>query len=146
MKRAIQTFLLFLLPLGFVLGAESQNLRDSLAKQAAAWDEAIWKKNETAIVANIGENFRHIDSSGGVNDKQTFVANLLSADLTIDPYTVEDFEIRIYGEIALLSGRTKMTGTYQGKPFKSHYRYVDIYHRENDRWVVINIQITRVSE
>ena len=37
--------------------------------------------------------------------------------LTIDPYTVEDFEVRLYGDTALLSGRTHMTGKYDGKPF-----------------------------
>jgi ketosteroid isomerase-like protein len=117
-----------------------------LAKQAADWDAAIWRKDQPAIEANLGEGFRHLDGNGGVSERAAFVADLMSPALTIDPYTVEDFDVRIYGEIALLSGTTRMTGTYEGRPFKSHYRYVDIYHWEHGRWVVVNIQITRFRE
>jgi len=62
----------------------------------------------------------------------------------IDPYTVEDFEVRIYGDVALLSGRTNMTGRYEGKPFTSHYRYIDIYVRRNGAWTIVSVQITKI--
>ena len=85
------------------------------------------RKDRQAIEANMAEDFRQIDGAGNVETKASFVADLVSPDLTIDPYTVEDFDVRLYGDVALLCGRTRMTGTYQGKPFTSHYRYIDIY-------------------
>ena len=117
-----------------------------MTRQAAEWDAAICRKDRAAIAANIGEGFRHIDPDGELSDGAMFLSDLLSPDLTIDPYTVEDLDVRIHGEIALLSGTTRMTGVYKGKPFKSHYRYVDIYNLQQGRWVVINIQITRFRE
>jgi len=135
----------FVAALGFA-AEEGEALKARLTQQAKEWDRAIVRKDRAGIEGNIGEGFRHIGPNAEVSDQVTFVSDLLSPDLTIDPYTVEDLDIRIHGEIALLSGTTKMTGTYQGKPFKSHYRYVDIYHLENGRWVVINIQVTRVGE
>ena len=69
----------------------------------------------------------------------------MDAKLTIDPYTVEDFDVRLFGDVALLSGRTRMTGRFDGKPFTSHYRYIDIYVKRNGAWKIVSVQITRMA-
>lgn len=118
----------------------------ALKRQADAWDQAIIVKDLDAIAANMSEDFRHIGRNGGIADKQAFLENIMSPDLVIDPYTVEDFDVRIYGDCALLCGRTRMTGTYQGEPFQSHYRYIDTYTRVDGRWKVCNVQISAIPE
>jgi len=115
-----------------------------LRKISDAWDAAIVRKDAAAIAANMAEDFRQIDGYGNIENKQTFVAGLVDPKLTIDPYTVEDFEVRLYGDTALLSGRTHMTGKYDGKPFESNYRYIDIYVRRNGAWKIVSVQITRL--
>jgi ketosteroid isomerase-like protein len=115
-----------------------------LSSQADAWDKAIVRKDRRAIEANMAEDFRQIDAAGNVETKASFVADIVSPDLTIDPYTVEDFDVRLYGDVALLSGRTRMTGMYQGKPFTSHYRYIDIYVRRDGAWKIVSVQISRI--
>lgn len=129
-------------------GAEAEATSDEqiLRRQAAAWDEAICRQDRPAIVANVGDGFRHVDGHGEISDKERFVADLLDAELHIDPYTVEHFEVQLLGETALLTGETHMTGSYQQKPFKSHYRYVDVYRRSNGRWAVVYIQITKLPD
>jgi ketosteroid isomerase-like protein len=115
-----------------------------LARQADAWDKAIVRQDRAAIETNMTEDFRQIDGDGDIEDKTSFVNGLMSPKLRIDPYTVEEFEIRIYGDVALLSGRTRMTGAYDGKPFRSHYRYIDIYVRKDGQWRIASVQITRM--
>ena len=110
------------------------------------WDDAIVRKDRQAIEANMAEDFRQIDGSGNVETKRSFVDDLVSPDLQLDPYTVEDFEVRLYGDVAILSGRTRMTGRYKGKPFKSHYRYIDIYVRGSEGWKIVSVQVTRLAE
>ena len=58
----------------------------------------------------MADDFRRIDGSGNVETKRSFADDILCPDLVIDPYTVEDFEVRLYGDVALLSGRTRMRG------------------------------------
>jgi ketosteroid isomerase-like protein len=93
----------------------------------------------------MAEDFRMIDGYGTVEAKAAFVADLMDPKLTIDPYTVEEFDVRIYGDTALLSGRTHMTGKHDGKPFESNYRYIDIYVRKKDTWKIVSVQITKLS-
>ena len=115
-----------------------------LTRQADAWDKAIVRKDRAAIESNMAEDFRQIDGHGNVETRKSFVDGLVSADLVIDPYTVEDFDVRLYGDVALLCGRTRMTGKYQGKPFSSHYRYIDIYVRRDAQWKIVSVQISRI--
>jgi ketosteroid isomerase-like protein len=115
-----------------------------LSAQADRWDKAIVRKDRAAIEANMAEDFRQIDGAGNVATKSSFVNDLVSPDLQIDPYVVEDFDVRVYEDVALLSGRTHMTGKYQGKAFASHYRYIDIYVRRGGAWKIVSVQISRI--
>jgi ketosteroid isomerase-like protein len=112
----------------------------ALTAQGDAWDKAIIRKDRAAIEANMADDFRQIDGQGNVSVKKVFIEDLMSPDIEIDPYTVEDFDVRIYGDTALLSGTTKMTGKYKGKVFNSNYRYIDIYVRRDGVWKVVSVQ------
>jgi len=139
-----------LLALAFVAGlahaAPAADLAAQLKAQADAWDKAIVRKDRAAIEANMAEDFRQIDGRGNVETRASFVEGLVSPDLVIDPYTVEDFDVRVYGDTALLSGHTRMTGRYQGQAFKSHYRYIDIYVRRDGAWKIVSVQISRIPD
>lgn len=117
-----------------------------LTKLSDAWDAAIIRKDSAAVAGNMTDDFRQIRWSGQIVDKAVFVRDILSPDLVIDPYTVEDFSVRIYGDVALLCGRTRMTGRSEGAAFESHYRYIDTYVRSNGTWKVCSVQITRMRE
>jgi len=136
-----------------LFGCEGKSRRDTVATgavvaglsaQADGWDKAIVRKDRSAIEANMADDFRQIDGSGNVVGKAAFVDDLVSTELQIDPYGVEDFDVRVYGDVALLSGRTRMTGKYQGKPFASHYRYIDVYVRRGGAWKIVSVQISRI--
>lgn len=118
---------------------------ETLTKLSDAWDAAIVRKDERAIADNMADDFRQIDGSGNYETKQSFVAGIMDPKLTIDPYTVEDFEVRIFGDTALLYGRSRMTGKHDGKPFVSNYRYIDIYVRRSGVWKIVSVQITRLE-
>lgn len=115
-----------------------------LGAQADRWDRAIVAKDRAAIEANMADDFRQIDGAGDVETRESFVRGLLDPALRIDPYTVEEFEVRLYGDTALLSGRTRMTGTYDGKAFRTHYRYIDIYVRRAGVWKIVSVQISKL--
>lgn len=126
--------------------AEAQ-LAARLRTQADAWDAAIVRKDRAAIAANMAESFQQIGSDGALADKAKFLEGITSDKLVIAPYTVDEFRIRFYGDTALVSGSTDMHGSWDGKEFKSHYRFTDTYVREADGvWRVVNVQTTEIAE
>lgn len=134
------------------LGSQNCNARPSapqedpavaeLTRQADQWDKAIVRKDRAAIAANMAEDFRQIDNDGDLSDKEAFVKNIVSPKLEIAPYTVEDFDVRLYGNVALFSGRTSMKGRYDGRPFAGRYRYIDVYVRREGKWQIVSVQMT----
>jgi ketosteroid isomerase-like protein len=126
------------------LAADRRSDVATLTRLSDAWDKAIVRKDEAAIAGNMADDFRIIDGNGSVGTKRTFVADIVDPKLTIDPYTVEEFEVRVYGDTALLSGRTHMTGKQDGQPFTSNYRYIDVYARQGGTWKIVSVQITRL--
>lgn len=86
-----------------------------------------------------------IGSDGAAADKRTFVDALMDDKLVIAPYTVEEFSIRLYRNTALLTSTTAMHGSWDDKPFASHYRYTDVYIRESGHWRVVNVQTTPIQ-
>ncbi|MFO1250130.1 MAG: nuclear transport factor 2 family protein [Inhella sp.] len=145
MNRAQALTALLGLPLLAQAGTSDEATQALLKTQADRWDQAIVAKDRTAIEANMAADFRQIDGAGNLEDKASFVEGLLDPQLQIDPYTVEDFEIRLYGEVALLSGRTRMRGRYAGKAFESHYRYIDVYVRRDGAWRIVSVQISKIA-
>ncbi|HEY0955103.1 MAG TPA: nuclear transport factor 2 family protein [Roseateles sp.] len=117
-----------------------------LKAQADAWDRAIVARDRAAIEANMADDFRQIDARGNVETKASFIAGLLSPELQLDPYTVEDFEVRVYGDTALISGRTRMTGRHAGQPFSTHYRYIDVYVKRGGAWKIVSVQLSPVRD
>lgn len=117
-----------------------------LTRQADQWDKDIVSKNLPAIAANMADDFRQIQKNGTVVNKETFLKEITSPDLVIDPYTVEDFDVRVYGNVALLCGTTRMTGSYAGQVFRSHYRYIDIYVKREGKWSVCSVQISPIPD
>ena len=133
------------LTIGVAVAAGKADDIAALTRLSDAWDKAIVAKDRVAVAGNMAEDFRIIDGSGKIQDKAAFVADILDPGLTIDPYTVDEFEVRLLGDTALLSGRTRMTGSFEGKPFESNYRYIDVYVRRGGTWKIVSVQITRIA-
>jgi ketosteroid isomerase-like protein len=117
-----------------------------LRQQADAWDRAIVRKDVAGISQNMSETFRQIDSQGNLSNKSEFLSGITSDKLVIFPYEPEEVLIRVYGATALITGTTDLHGTYNGKPFTTHYRYTDTYVNESGTWRVVNVQTTEISK
>lgn len=124
----------------------NHNPAAQLRQQADAWDRAIVQKDVTSISRNMAESFQQIDSQGNLSNKSGFLSGITSDKLVIYPYEPEDVVIRFYEGVALISGTTNLHGTYNGKPFKTHYRYTDTYVNESGAWRVVNVQTTEMSD
>lgn len=127
-------------------GPAAEREHERVGQHVEAWDQAIVAKDRAAVAANMSDDFVQIDSYGRRSDKAAFLDGILSPDLRIDPYTVEDLQIRLYGATAVVNGATDMTGSYRGKPFRTHYRFTDTYVKQDGVWRVVNVQTTEIAE
>jgi ketosteroid isomerase-like protein len=121
---------------------DSGAIRTELLAIADAWDKAIVAKDRAGIEKNMAQDFMQIPASGSVVTRTQFIEGVMSPDLRIEPYRVEDLDVRVFGDAALLTGHIDMRGTSEGQSFRQHFRFTDVYARRQGRWQIVAMQIT----
>ena len=94
----------------------------------------------------LAEDFLLIDvMTGSEITKSALLAVLGSGQLkfeTIDPL---EQRIRTYGETAVVTGRTQMSGRFQENPFTASSRYTHVYVKAEPQWRMVSAQGTQIT-
>jgi ketosteroid isomerase-like protein len=87
-----------------------------------------------------------IDLTGHVLTKAQVMQELGSGDRRIESGSVDDLNVRMFGDIAIVTGRSVLTGTYKGKRASVIQRFTDVFARRDGRWQVVASQGTQVAQ
>ncbi len=107
-----------------------------------------------AVISNIVEEIKKcittdwvlVDSQGGIIPQDKFFSVLEQSLLSHSTMTKEILRVKVYGDIALVTGRGQNTGTWQGKPMEADEWITDVYKKENDKWLCVLTHLTPVKK
>src|SRR5688572_21212290 len=99
-----------------------------------------------AIGRFMADDWVIIGPDGRVDDKATFLARVKSGALTHDEMTSEDFQIRVYGDTAVVSVRGASGGKYQGQPFREVERSSCVFVRQAGQWRCVLTHLSRLAQ
>ena len=86
------------------------------------------------------------DPSGRVLTKQQVLDETFSSDeRTIDSMTVDEIVVRLFGTVAVATGRTRAAGSYKGERASVELRFTDVLQKLGDRWRFVVSQGTFVA-
>jgi ketosteroid isomerase-like protein len=109
---------------------------------AQAWVEA----DRSFIDALLAPDWRVTDPSGRILTKQQVLDETFSSgDRRIDSMAVDDLHVRSLGSTAVVTGRTRATGTYRGQSASVVLRFTDVFHFRDGRWMVVASHGTLVA-
>jgi ketosteroid isomerase-like protein len=103
--------------------------------------EAVMNADVQWYQQHLADDFVCIDSEATVFDKESFLERT-SRGPYVSNYRLEDVNVRIYGETALVQA-TGLFTRKDGAP--GMCRYIDVYVRTADDWKVVSAQITRAQ-
>ena len=86
-----------------------------------------------------------IDLTGRVLTKAQVMQEFGSRDRRIESGSVDDLNVRVFGEITVVTGRSVLTGTYQGKQASVVQRFTDVFARRDGRWQAVASQGTQIA-
>lgn len=88
---------------------------------------------------NLGQDFLNGNPDGSLTDRAAFLAQI-ARPLAVSDFDCEDVRIRIFGEVAIIHGRT----VYR-KPDRQAAagRYTDVWARREGRWICVAADVTR---
>ncbi len=85
--------------------------------------------NANGGVATKGERLREFAGSTGV-----VFTSIMSAERVV----------RVYRDVAVLTGRTTITGCRDDRPFDGAYRYTHVFARTHGRWQAVSAHMSRL--
>jgi ketosteroid isomerase-like protein len=103
------------------------------------------RKDVSAIAAFTGEDYMQIDLDGNVRDKAAALRRIESTGIQLRSNSVDEMVVRIFGNTALVTGRSNPKGVIDGKEFPP-IRYSRVYVKREGHWQVIMFQMTRIAE
>jgi uncharacterized protein (TIGR02246 family) len=120
----------------------------NVAQQLSAIEQRLAKalvENDLQAYSKIlSPDWTTIDLSGRVLSKSQVMEELAAKERRIEAATIDDIRVRELGNVAVVTGRTTVTGSYQGKQATVTLRFTDVFAKRDGEWQVVASQGTQV--
>lgn len=108
---------------------------------------AAFVAGDSAIHAEVlSEDWSVIDPSGRIITKTEVLKESFTGEPAITECKIDQINIRDFGEWAIVTGRTRVTGTSEGDEFKVTLRFTDVFSRTSGEWQCVASQGTLLTE
>src|SRR3954468_16702692 len=124
--------------------ADASKAEGILLAMEKTWTDAIEKKDLNAVGLILADEYMIIDDEGLVRDKAATISRLKSSDNSISTAVVDELKVRVYGNVAVVTGRQTEKSTEKGKNTSGSYRYTDVWVNRGKGWQVVNTHESKV--
>lgn len=123
-----------------------EELKQQFQKIEDHFNNAVISNQVDEIKKCITTDWVLVDSQGGIIPQERFFSVLEQGLLSHSTMTKEVLRVKVYGNIALVTGRGQNTGTWQGQPLEADEWITDVYKKETDRWLCVLTHLTPVKK
>src|SRR6187402_138634 len=110
------------------------------------FNAAVISNNVEKIKNCITTDWVLVDSQGGIISQESFFYVLERGLLSHSTMTKEILRVKVYGDIALVTGRGQNTGTWHEQPLEADEWITDVYKNENGKWLCVLTHLTPVKK
>lgn len=115
----------------------AQQKSDTTSKVLALetkWNEAYKRGDIDAMNALIAEDFIITVEDGVAYSKAGYIAHLAGTTEHVATAEISDVQVRVRGNIAVVTGAYYEQGTSKGKPYEYRDRFTDVWVEGECRW------------
>jgi ketosteroid isomerase-like protein len=119
--------------------------QDVLMQLERDWDAAFHRRDAAFLDSVLAPDFVATYAEGQRADRDTELKHAREFNQQIDSSVLDDFNIKVYGDTAVVLFTQTMTGPSKGKPLTLKFRYMDVFVLQDGRWQCVRSQSTRVT-
>jgi len=82
---------------------------------------------------------------GQVLTRATVLGTFFDA-VAFDSNTVDDVTVTLFGDTAVVRGRTVATGTFNRSPIRARIRFTDVFMKRDGRWQAVASHASPLAE
>ncbi|MEA3336709.1 MAG: nuclear transport factor 2 family protein [Chloroflexota bacterium] len=98
------------------------------------WAAAHLDLDMDTIEAILSDEFMQIEADGSVIGKDELLISYRSGDRGWEIAQSDEYEVRLMGDVAILTGRWRGKGQNAGESFDYTARFMAVYRLEEDVW------------
>jgi ketosteroid isomerase-like protein len=111
-----------------------------------ARNQAILKGDAAAIERMTADDYTFITLKGELRTKAEIVKGFASGAFKYQSRTISDLKIRVYGDTAVVTGRSVQKGIENGKDYSGDYWFTRVYVKQNGAWMTVALQTTMIQK
>ena len=112
-----------------------------ILKLERMYDDAFLKKDRAAMERLLADDFVYVHSNGTITNRTQEIEETISANAKWTASKLDDLKVRVYGDVAVVTGVQTLTGSAKGYVSGAR-RYTNLWVRRNGRWQTIGGQST----
>lgn len=125
---------------------KEEELKQQFQKIEDHFNLAVISNKVDEIKKCITADWVLVDTQGGIIPQERFFSVLEQGLLSHSTMTKQVLRVKVYGDIALVTGRGQNTGAWQGQPLEADEWITDVYKKETDRWLCVLTHLTPVKK
>lgn len=124
----------------------SSDAAEEIRSLEKAFDEAIVRRDVSALDKMTSDDFTLTSLNGELHLKAEVLKYFATHASDYEYRKTDNLRIRMYGDAAVVTGRTIQTVQENGKDHSDAYRFTRVYVRKEGHWLLVVLQPTRVAE
>lgn len=127
-------------------GASASNVQESIKKIEMERNEAISHSDTATLDRMTADDYTIIDLFGRLRTKSEIIQGFKSGAIKFTSRSVDDLNVRVYGNTAVVTGRVTQQATVDGKDANGQHRFTRVYVRGKSGWQSVTAHETRIAQ
>lgn len=111
---------------------------------ATEWIAAELRGDAASLERTLADDFVGVGPRGFMLSKQEWIQRLQSGALHYNALTLDEMQVRVYGDAAILVGRETQAATYQGQDIPGQFRLTQVWVRQDGTWRLAGLQLSPI--
>ena len=107
-------------------------------------NRAILSGDAATLDRMTADDYTFITLRGELRTKAEIVKGFQSGAFKYESRTISELKVRVFGDTAIVTGRSTQKGEENGKDYSGDYRFTRVYIRDQGRWMTEALQATPV--
>jgi len=118
---------------------------EEIKRLEEARNQAILRGDAAALERMTADDYTFITLKGELRTKADIVKGFASGSFKYQSRSISDLNIHIYGQAAIVTGRSVQQGTENGKNYSGSYRFTRVYVKQNGSWKTVALHTTLID-
>jgi ketosteroid isomerase-like protein len=122
------------------------NLKDEVMKAEEARNQALPKGDVEALARIYADDLVYTNATGALLTKEQHLADLKGRNLNFRSFKHDDVQVTVHGNTGIVTGISTSAVDYKGTVSSSPRRFVNVYSKEDGRWLCVAHMETPVTK